>query len=192
MTDNQLSTSELEYDINALRLPQNFGESLGVRKILTNVAVGKPGGDRFFRVHPAELMKFNALIYEDKASRESYLIAPSVADPFGRLAKAVMLHLAVDRRGTPFLIPVALPSTNGSRNPWHESLDHAVKAAEKNWVRITANMAAGLYDVFVATAELGEPEWPSLSMEALLHIAFRGKIVDSPDHPVIQGLEGRV
>lgn len=192
MLDMEKPNPEPSLDMNALRLPQNFGESLGVRKILTNVTVGKPGGDRFFRCHPQESMKFMALIYEDKASRESYLVSPSVADLFGRLAKPVMLHLAVDRRGNPFLIPVALPSSNGSRNPWHESLDQAIQAAEKEWVRITANMAAGVYDVFVATAELAEPEWPSMSLEAILQIAFRGKIIDSPNHPVIQGLQGRV
>lgn len=178
-------------DLTALRLPQNFGESLGVRKVLFNVPVHKPGPDRFIRVHPDFSMEFNALVYEDKTTRDSYLVAPSVADPFGRLAKPVVLHLGVDRRGNPFLVPVPLPSSNGSRNPWHESLAKAVEQAKHDWARIVANLAAGVYDVFIATAELPPPEWPDKSIEELVQIAFNGKIVDTPDHPVILGLMGR-
>ena len=36
---------------SSLRLSQNFGETLGVKKVLTTVPVGKPPKDRFFRTH---------------------------------------------------------------------------------------------------------------------------------------------
>lgn len=192
MLDLETPTPEPRRDINQLRLPQNFGETLGVRKILTHVPVGKPGPDRFFRVHPSEAMRFGTLIYEDKATKDVYVVVPDLADMFGRLARPVVLHLAVDRRGNPFLIPVPLPSQSGSRIPWHESLAQAVNKAKDDWVRIASNMAAGVYDVFVATAALQPPDWPDKKIDELVSLAFKGKIVDQLDHPVIQGLQGKV
>ena len=41
-----------EFDIASLRIPSNFGASLGVKKILNLVPVGKPTAIQFFRTHP--------------------------------------------------------------------------------------------------------------------------------------------
>jgi hypothetical protein len=179
-------------DLNALRLPQNFGENIGVRKMLNHVPVGKPSPDRFFRVHQDPTMQFSALIYEDKSTKDIYVVTSGLAEVFGRLARPVVLHLAVDRRGNPFLIPVPLPSSNGSRNPWHESLAQAIDKAKDDWIRIASNMTAGVYDLYVATATLQPPEWPDKSIDELVLLAFNGKIVNTPDHPIIQGLQGKV
>jgi hypothetical protein len=192
MPELETPTPEPRRDVNAFRLPQNFAENLGVRKVLTHIPVQKPSPDRFFRAHPSATMEFHALIYEDKAAREIYAVVPSLADFFGRLAKPVVLHLAVDRRGNPFLIPVPLPSTSGSRNPWHESLAQAIEKAKTDWVRIASNLAAGVYDIFVATAGGPPPEWPDKVMDELVQLAMNGKIIDSSDHPVIQGLQGKI
>jgi hypothetical protein len=37
---------------------------------------------------------------------------------------------------------------------------------------------------------LPEPEWPETSFEELMQIAFRGRIINSLDHPVIRQLLG--
>jgi hypothetical protein len=177
-------------DINALRLPQNFGQTLGVKKLLTNIPVGKPRSDLFFRVNPDPLLEFKTLIYTDKSTRDTYAVSFDLGDAFGNLAKPVVLHLAVDRRGNPYLIPVILPNESGNRNSWHDSLDQAVNAAKDQWVRISANLSAGVYDVRVAAETLAQPDWPEQSMEQLVAIAFRGKVINSVDHPVIQGLDG--
>jgi hypothetical protein len=192
MPDINTPTPEPRRDINAFRLPQNFAENLGVRKVLTHIPVQKPSPDRFFRAHPLAAMEFHALIYEDKTAREIYAVAPSLTDFFGRLAKPVVLHLAVDRRGNPFLTPVPLPSNSGSRHPWHESLAQAIEKAKTDWVRIASNLAAGAYDIFVATADVPEPEWPGKTIEEIVQLAFNGKIIDTSDHPVIQSLQGKI
>lgn len=181
-----------KFDISALRLPQNFGETLGVKKMITHIPVSKPGPDRFFRSQPSASMQFESLIYEDKSSRDVYVVLPTLGDVLGRLAKPVVLHLAVDRRGNPFLIPVPLPGPSGSRNPWHESLAMAVEKSKSDWVRIAANMTAGVYDLFVASAELPPPEWPDMEMDGIVQIACGGKIIDNLQHPVIQALQGKV
>ena len=103
-----------------------------------------------------------------------------------------MLHAVIDRQNNVSLVPVPLPGEDGTRNPWHESLAQAIEYAKLKWIRITANMHVGGYDVNVAQAELPEPEWPAHDIESLVQVAFRGKIITNLDHPVVQSLLGRV
>lgn len=179
------------FDLNALRLPQNFGESLGVKRVLTRVPVRKPNKSEFFRVRAGESWRFQTMILEIKEESETYLVAPGVWNVVFELLRPAMLHLAIDRRNNVFLIPVPLPGQDGRRNPWHQSLAEVVATAETQWVRSVANMAIGGYDMLVAEAALSEPEWPDTPFDELLEIAFRGRIIQSPDHPVVAQLLGR-
>lgn len=179
-------------NLSAMRLSANYGSTLGVTKLLTKVTVGKAKPAVFFRAHPDQSMTFPAMVYEDKEVREQYLVDPSVAQELGGLVRPVLLCAAIDRQNNPFLIPVPLPGEDGSRNPWHESLAQAVEHAKKVWLRISANMHVGAYDIYVAEGTLPEPAWPAHDMEALVQVAFRGKIIVSLDHPVVQSMLGRV
>jgi hypothetical protein len=51
-------------------------------------------------------------------------------------------------------------------------------------------MALGAYDVFEATAEWPEPDWPNVPFNELLRVAFKGKVIDTLDHPVLKRLRG--
>jgi hypothetical protein len=179
-------------DLKSLRLTANFGAALGVKKVLTNVLVGKPKKPQFFRTHSSETMTFPAMILENKEARESYVVLPAVAQEISELVRPVMLHAAIDRQNNVFLVPVPLPGEDGTRNPWHESLAQAVEQAQRKWIRITANMHVGSYDVYEAACELPEPEWPDHDIDALVQVAFRGKIITSLDHPIVQSLLGRI
>ncbi|MBM3396552.1 MAG: hypothetical protein FJY37_18385 [Betaproteobacteria bacterium] len=188
---HQAASSALT-DLQALRLPANYGATLGVKKLLTTVPVSKPKKPQFFRTHSADSMTFAAMFLEQKETRESYVVLPNVAQEISELVRPVMLHAAIDRQNNVFLIPVPLPDEAGTRNPWHESLAQAVELAKLKWLRITSNMHTGSYDVYEAQAELPEPDWPAHSIDALVEVAFRGKIITSLDHPVVQSLLGRV
>ena len=177
---------------SSLRLSQNFGETLGVKKVLTTVPVGKPTKDRFFRTHTSPSWVFPTWILENKAAGETYIVSPEVASVLGDLVRPVELYAVIDRQNNPSLIPIPLPGPNGVRNPWHESLLQAVLRARLVWLRISANMALGGYDIFEAAASLPEPIWPETTMDELLEVAFRGRIITSLDHPVVQDRLGRV
>ncbi|WP_153146434.1 hypothetical protein [Dechloromonas sp. H13] len=179
------------FDLNALRLPQNFGEALAVKRLITRVPVRKPLKTEFFRVRPGEAWRFQTMILELKEERETFLLAPAVWEAVPELLRTAMLYTAIDRRNNVFLIPVPLPGSDGRRNPWHQSLAEVVAMAESNWVRSVANMQVGGYDMFVAEAELAEPEWPDITFPELVQIAFRERLIDSPEHPVITQLRGR-
>lgn len=185
-------TGAFGVNLSAMRLSANYGSTLGVTKLLTKVTVGKAKPAVFFRAHQDEGMTFPAMVYEDKEAREQYLFDPAVAQELGGLVRPVLLCAAIDRQNNPFLIPVPLPGEDGSRNPWHESLAQAVEHAKKAWLRITANMRVGVYDIYVAEGSLPEPVWPAHDMDALVQVAFRGKIISNMDHPVVQSMLGRV
>lgn len=191
-TDNTTTTATSVTTISALRLAANYGATLGVKKLLTRVPVGKPKKSNFFRVHASEEMAFQAMLLEQKEANESYLVLPNIAQEISELVSAVQLYAAIDRHNNVSLIPVPLPGEDGNRNPWHESLAQAVEMSKLNWIRITANMSLGGYDVFAAQASLSEPEWPEYDIEALIEVAFRGKIISSLEHPVVQSLLGRI
>ena len=93
----QANTTTLS-DLKSLRLPANYGATLGVKKLLTNVPVGKPKKTQFFRVHISEDMTFPAMILENKETRESYLVVPEVSEEISELVRPVVLHAAIDRQ----------------------------------------------------------------------------------------------
>lgn len=179
------------FDLSAIRLTQNYGETLSVRRQITHVPVRKPLKTEFFRVRPEEEWRLQTMILEIKSESEIYLLTPDLWDIVPEIVRPAVLHVAIDRRNNLFLIPVPLPGEDGKRNPWHQSLSEVVQAAETQWVRSVANKGVGAYDMLVAEGRLADPEWPDITFEGLLKIAFRNRMINDPDHPVLTQLLGR-
>jgi hypothetical protein len=51
-------------------------------------------------------------------------------------------------------------------------------------------MSLGAYDVYAAPEGLPDPVWPDFSFRKILEAAFRDRIVDRDDHPLVQRLQG--
>jgi hypothetical protein len=179
------------FDPASLRLEQNFAETTGVKKLLTTVPVRKPNRQDFVRVHPDGAYRLTpAAIVELKEDREVYLVTPKMAWELPGEFTAAALYTAINRQGVLHLWPVKLPGPDGKHNEWHRSGGEAAERAMQKWLRITANMSLGAYEIFEATGDLPEPIWPDLPFSEILKIAFRDHIVDRPDHPVVQRLRG--
>ena len=179
-------------EISSLRLPSNYGDSLGVKKILSRVSVGRPAKSKFFRVHSDPKMIFETMLLEIKETNESYAVTPQAAQIIGELVKPVRLYAAIDRDNNPFLIPVTLPGESGKSNPWHESLLLGVIAAQNNWVRISANMGNGSYDIYQAQGVIPDPDWGNYTIDKLVEVGFQGRIIKDEDHPTVKLLLGAV
>jgi hypothetical protein len=108
--------------------------------------------------------------------------------------KFVTLTLCVTRGGDPFLWPITNPAmAKRSGSTWADSALRARTAAMQQWVRISANMSKGGYDVRGAVIEIPEPIWPPMSMRDLIEMAFgESGLITSEGHPVIQRLLGRI
>lgn len=179
-------------DLGKFRIAPNSNETLGSKKLVTHVPVGKPGKGRFFRSSKADPNSIDVYIFEDKEDGTFHLVSPEIADVLGSLVRAVTLHLAIDRANNPFLIPVPLPDENGQRNSWPQSLLGAIEHAREKWVRIESDKSASVYQIHEAQGSLEEPKWPDLSLDELINIAFAGRVINDLEHPKVQSALGKI
>jgi hypothetical protein len=176
------------FDLASLRLDQNFTETVGVKKLLKTLPVRKPGKQDFIRVHPDPAYRDNVALIDYKADREVYIVTPAVARELPNEIIPVTLYLAVDRQGVLFLWPIRLPDADGRDLDWYRSAREAADIGTTNWVRVTANMKAGAYDIFVAEGVTAEPTWPELPLQELIRIAFKDRLITSLNHRIVQRL----
>ena len=143
------------------------------------------------RVHPDPAYRFTpAAIIEVREDRETYLVTPEMAPGLqGEFASAT-LFLTVNRQGQVQLWPVKLPGPDGRPNEWNRTAAAAAERAMEKWVRVTSSMSLGAYEIFEASGNIPEPVWPDHSFEEIVGIAFRDRLVDRPDHPLVQRLKG--
>jgi hypothetical protein len=177
-----------ELDLDSLRLSQDFESMVDVQKALVTVPLSKPGRHDWFRVHPDH--SFPTAILDQKEQRESYVVTPQVAAAFPAEVVRKMLYLTVTRQGIVRLWPVRMPGDDGRLDPWNMAAHDAAERAKSQWVRISANMGLGAYDVHVAKADYGDPEWPTESFDEILKVAFKGRVISDPDHIVLRRLRG--
>jgi hypothetical protein len=102
-----------DFDLESLRLPQDYSGTYEVKKQLTIVPIRKPPKDRFFRVHEDPAWQFQTMVLELKTDGELYLLGPDVRDIAPGLTRPMVLCAAIDQGGNPFLIPVPLPGSDG-------------------------------------------------------------------------------
>jgi hypothetical protein len=193
--DPAADTSPDPFDPAALRLTPELAATTGVKKVLLTIPVHKPHKSAFVRAHRDPAYRITAGTIELEEERgEIYLIAAPLwpemaAEP---AFKPRLLVTSITRQGGLFLWPLNLPRPDGRVDEWTRTGLEALRYATESWVRVYANMAVGGYEVAQATASLPEPEWPDLTLRQILRIAFRERLIESQDHPVLRRLRGEV
>ena len=178
------------FDLESLRVSQDFVKDSGVKKLLTTVPVRKPNRQDFVRVHHDSSYVLDTMLLNLKEERETYLVAPSFREEIPQELTHTRLALATNRQKVLFLWQLRLPGSSGKTDAWSMSALEAYEEAKKNWVRVSANMSLGAYDIYEALGNLSDPEWPDESMDEIVRIAFRNSFIDSYDHPVLRRLRG--
>jgi hypothetical protein len=154
-----------------------------------NVPIRKPGALEYFRTHPAQA--FETVVVEDKENREIYFALPAA---YGALAaqglvKTKRLVRVITRQGVNLVWPIGI-ETDGRLNSWYESARDAELRAHTAWTRIVSNMPTKAYDIYAQDDPCDEPDWTSQSFEEILEIAFKGRIIDTPDHRIVRNWLG--
>jgi hypothetical protein len=186
------------FDIERARVPQDFSKSAAVKRHLTEVMVDKPSSETFFRIHAGGDFQMDVRLFRIKegAARGFYWIDPKLVVELTvtrAVAKKIQNHrifTGITHRGQVFLWPISGPGPDGVMNPWHASALEAALLAQTRWTRIEADMNRGGYDVATAEAELPEPNWPDKSLQELITLGFRHRLIDTLDHPIIRQLRG--
>lgn len=180
------------FDPSALHLGADYAEGLGVRKVISTIPVRKPHKSEWFRVRPGPDWRLQTAILEVESGvdRAAYLVAKSLWSDLSEETSPALVLTCVNRLGDLFLWRVKLPGPDGRTNTWTESALRIAQAAETTWCRMVADMANGHYTHLEPTAELPKPKWPEMPFSEILRIAFRGRMVDSLDHPIVRELRG--
>ena len=113
--DDKKQNSTGKTDFSKFRLPTNSSGMPVAQKVLIHVPVGKPGKQKFVRVHPDD---------------RPYLISPDIAHTVAQDIKQVILKLAIDRQGNIFLWPVPPRQEDGNENIWNQSHREIAALAE--------------------------------------------------------------
>jgi hypothetical protein len=188
------SAHDDQFDLDSLRLPQDFSASTGIKKILNTVPIRRPDHQEFIRVHPDPDWRLQTFVLEVKAQRQTYLIHPSLRD--GLLARhevvPKVLFTTITRQGVLLLWPIRLPDRDGRLDTWNQSALEAIEPAKTHWVRVVPNHDLRGYEVFQATNLSDDPTWPAISFEELVKIACKNRFIDSWDHPVLRQLRGDI
>jgi hypothetical protein len=178
------------FALENLRLDQNFIETAGVKKLLTTVPVRKPNPQDFVRVHPHQDYRANVALLELRDDREVYLLTPAMAQELPGEFFMATIFTCINRQNVLTLWPVRLPAPDGRQLEWHRSAALAAERAMTQWVRIRANMSLGAYEIDVASVTHSEPTWPDVTLQDIIPIAFRDRLIDRLTHPVVQRLRG--
>ena len=180
------------FDLASMRLSQDFATAIGVKKRITTVPVRKPNRQEFVRVHPDPKYRLDTAVVELKAERETYVVAPSLwPEVHGELIPKRLL-LTMTRQNVLILWPIRLPGEDGRIDQWNDSAMIAAERATQCWVRVASDRHLGAYELFEAPADLPEPEWPEISFQEILDIAFRGRQIDDINHSVLKQLRGEI
>lgn len=189
--NKKVADDEVE-GFNMLEFVVPASKNLILKRVITQVPVKKPNKQKFFRVMEEEGYEITIHVLELKDEDDYYLVKPDVLPYLLNEVKYVRLNLAYYQDGTVFLIPTPLPDVDNPAkwNPWHRSLDLAVKRAKEVWVRAISDKVTSSYTLMEAQGSISEPKLPDLPMNEYMKIAFKDKILSGLDHPVVKSLLG--
>ena len=80
---------------------------------------------------------------------------------------------------------------DGKINSWVASALRVAVEAHDTWVRVESKKHAREYRHVVAHDDLGEPEFPEMTMQEIFNRAFEHYRIDTLEHPALKALSGR-
>jgi hypothetical protein len=187
------SSKQGEFNLDQFRVTDvDQAEYGGGKKLLTTIPVRRPSKESWFRSHPEPSFRFPARLIELKEQNEVYLVDRELWSELGSESTFVtkVLVPVMTRQQALLIWPIRLPGADGRIDDWNASALEAADIARGKWIRLSPNKSLGAYEVIAGPDPQAPLAWPEHSFEALLKIAFKGKIIDTLDHPVIRQLRG--
>jgi hypothetical protein len=182
-------------DLEAFKVDMKEAGLEGAQEQLATISVRKPPAEDFVRVNSEREMSLTVALHEnrDNFTSEYYVVLPKMLGTMLDLRSVfyAQLYVTVTRSGLVMLWPVKLP-TGGAGNPWYDSALKGAELAKANWIRIFADPGQKQYRIMKALGDFDEPVFPDKPLSEILEIAFRGRVIDSADHPICRKLRGEV
>lgn len=172
------------------RLRQDYTAMSGISKPMLHVPTQRPNKQWWFTVNPDKAYQDQFAVVEMSEDREHFLVAPNMVEHLRGEYVAKMIFTCQTRQQNTFLWPIRLPDEFGKLDTWNESALRIANEYAGQWIRVSSNRQAGCYDVVVAEGDTYAPVWPDKSFDEILERAFKGKVIDDYDHPVLKQLRG--
>jgi hypothetical protein len=174
--------------------------------LLGAVRLELPNADVYFRVKPIEerINPDGTKIYLNQAivwlyklpdgaranasEPRHWFVDESLVPAFKERKAKITLHqlrLAVDRQGTPYLIPVPI----GVRDIWGTSLATVVKLAETKWLKMYSDPKKGRLHEFGDDQTL-KPDWPVEDFAVIYMLALMPVYIKDKDHDIYKRICG--
>jgi hypothetical protein len=177
-------------DIDALRKVSPL--TVQRKRIITNVSVGKPPTDCYFRVNADPAMSIGANVVVGPRGRDDlYFVTPKMWSypVVAKRLRPVTIATVLTWPGSEvqlFVVPRL------SKVKCWKTLQTAFERGQTEWLQITGwDEDERDYILQAAEGDLPEPQWPpDLSLAALLKIGFDGKIISSPEDDVARMWRG--
>jgi hypothetical protein len=189
---------EEEQEFRALRrdLPGAKGASDAG---LLAIGVGRQPTPRneFYRTHQDFRPIVPMVNVEAGMDRHYIAVAPNMVEPLAGMGITVTdhtLYLIVTPRGALRIIPVPGPNAEGEQNEWAQTKEVCLIDGIDRWTRMFSDREGNCYRNYPAPpGRFADPIWPTLKPAKLFRLAFRnrGRLIDSPDHVLVQKWAGR-
>jgi hypothetical protein len=196
-TDSHRAGGDIFDNVAALRMPLGPVKAISVRRDHQVITVGKPPAQAFFRAQAVELKDWTFPVIVDKSAnggKAFYMIGPKMREALSRNADAALVHLipCVTKAETPFLWAVTVPAMAGGNAAWYEGSIAAFGLAREKWIRLSWNPQSGAYDPLIAEESSSLPRFPEWDQSEWLRRAFRDRLINGDDHPILKKLRGAV
>src|SRR5215813_1286850 len=126
-------------DLEKLRLPQNFQQHAGAKRVLDQLPVRKPHRQEFVRIRAGNEFTYQTLVLHLKTQSEIYLVAPNLWQELSRELTPMTFVLAANTFNDVFLWPLRMAIIDGRAESWSESALVAAGRAERKFVRLIPN-----------------------------------------------------
>ena len=189
---NKISLDDLddEIDIEKYAFRQ---DPVGAGKLqgqVTFVPVQRPHPQSWVFIPPEPEWRCSVAVIELKQQREVYLVKPEVALSLGDEVSHRLLVPYQDREGGLFLWPVRLTDSRGNMDSWSTSALRICQEFTNQWIKVKAKMSSGSYEVIIAPVPVPPPEWPDGGLKFLINRAFKNRIINDQNDPVVRKLRG--
>lgn len=171
--------------LNASKIDPADITPTGLKQKAAKIPLAKPNSQSFFRVHP--IWRAAVVLLEFKKEQNYYLVAEPLWGECAQELKQVMLYSTITLQNDVALWPCKI-----SENIWSESAREAAEIATQTWVRLRPRADRQGYDVLEASGSVKDPEWPDTTFDGLVESAFKGRMIDSLEHPVLKALRGEI
>src|SRR5208337_171657 len=160
-------------NLEKIRLGQDYSEPAISKKTISVVPVRKPHRQWFFRVKPE--WRFEGLLLKYEKTSESYFVLPQLVSELEDEVERCLLLGAINSSGDLFLWPIKYPSDNS----YNVTALEAAMSSMERWVRIKTNRSIGIYEEIKPNIQMPEPEFPEVTLNEILRIAFKNHVIDN-------------